>query len=351
MADPIYDKLAAALNARGTYVPAVTCQEFYDLAEFLFTPEEAAIVCAMPIEYATVDEIAANLGAKEVKKVAAQLETMGDKGLIHIKEAGGKKLYEGLPFVPGLFEFQLMKGIVDERSKKWAVLLSIYSKAVKREFMSGKPPKIEKSAPGRKVPVDKEIRQLTSPIPYKEMKQLILDTELIAAGTCVCRHQGNLLGKPSNEPMGNCMVFGESALFSIERGFTKKLSKDDALKVLEEAEEAGLVHNYTNSPGQFTNLLCNCCGCHCFILRGMKNAPAPSQMVNARYLVHINQDDCTACEACIDRCRVNALKMENGKLVRDEQRCIGCGLCMWACPADALYLEPREAGKIPLLKC
>jgi electron transport complex protein RnfB len=111
------------------------------------------------------------------------------------------------------------------------------------------------------------------------------------------------------------------------------------------------VHNYVNNPGQFTNLLCNCCGCHCFILRGAKNAPAPSQMVKARYLVHIKQDDCTACEACIDRCWVKALKMENGKLAREEQRCIGCGLCMWACPADALYLEPREAGKIPLLKC
>jgi len=351
MADAIYDKLAAALNARGTYVPAVTCKEFYDLAEFLFTPEEAAIACAMPIDYATVDEIATNLGTNDLKKLSAQLETMGDKGLIHIKGKGGKKLYEGLPFVPGLFEFQLMKGIVDERSKKWAVLLNDYSKAVKREFMSGKPLKIEKSAPGRKVPVDKEIKPLTSPIPYKEMKQLILDTELIAAGTCVCRHQGNLLGKTSNEPMGNCMVFGESALFSIERGFTKKLNKDEALKVLEEAEEAGLVHNYVNSPGQFTNLLCNCCGCHCFILRGLKNAPAPSQIVNARYLAHIKQDDCTACEACIDRCRVKALKMENGKLVRDEQRCIGCGLCMWACPTDALYLEPREAGKVPLLKC
>jgi len=351
MVDAIYDKLAAALNARGTAVPAVACKEYYDLVEFLFTPEEAAIACAMPIDYANVEEIAANLGTKDVKKVAAQLETMGDKGLIHIKETGGKKLYEGLPFVPGLIEFQLMKGIVDDRSKKWAFLLNDYSKAIKREFMSGKTIKIEKSAPGRIVAVDKEVRQVACVIPYKEMKQLILDTEHIAAGTCVCRHQGNLLGKPSSEPMGNCMVFGESALFTVERGFTKRLSREEALKTLDEAEEAGLVHNYTNTPGQFTNLLCNCCGCHCFILRGAKNAPAPSKMVNARYLVHVNEDDCTDCEACLERCWMKALKMENGKLVRDELRCIGCGLCMWACPTDALYLEPREAGRVPLKKC
>ena len=351
MADAIYDKLAAALNARSTAVPAIPCKEYYDLAEFLFTAEEAAIACAMPIEYSTAEEIAANLGAGDLKKLAAQLETMGDKGLIHISEKDGRKLYEGLPFVPGLFEFQLMRGTVDERSKKWAELLRDYSKAIKREFMSGQPPRIEKSAPGRKVAVDQEIRHLTTTIPYQEMKQLILDTEHIAAGTCVCRHQGNLLGKTSTEPLGNCMVFGESALFSIERGFTKKLSREEALKVLDEAEEAGLVHNYVNNPGQFTNLLCNCCGCHCWIIKGARNSPAPSQMVNTRYLVHINQDKCTACEACIDRCWMKALKMEDGKLAREELRCIGCGICMWACPADALYLEPREAGKVPLLKC
>ncbi|MCX6004653.1 MAG: 4Fe-4S binding protein [Chloroflexi bacterium] len=351
MTNAIYDKLAAALNARGTAVPAVKCKEYYDLAEFLFTPDEADIVCAMPIEYATVEEIAANLDTKDIKKLAGQLETMGDKGLIHIKDKGGKKLYEGLPFVPGLFEFQLMKGVVDERSKKWAHLLLDYSKAVKREMMSATPPKLEKSAPGRKVLVEKDVVFVTSPIPYKEMKQLIMDTEHIAAGICVCRHQGNLIGKPSTEPMDNCMVFGESALFSVERGFTKMLTKEEALKRLDESEEAGLVHNYVDNPGQFTNLLCNCCGCHCWVIKGARNSPAPSKMANARYLVHINEDDCTTCEACIDRCWMKALKVENGKLVRDEIRCIGCGICMWVCPTDALYLEPREAGKIPLKKC
>jgi NAD-dependent dihydropyrimidine dehydrogenase PreA subunit len=38
----------------------------------------------------------------------------------------------------------------------------------------------------------------------------------------------------------------------------------------------------------------------------------------------------------------------DGKLVREELRCIGCGICMWVCPTDALLLEPRPAGKIPL---
>jgi NAD-dependent dihydropyrimidine dehydrogenase PreA subunit len=351
MANAVYDKLAAALNARNTAVPAIKCKEYYDLVEFLFTPEEAAIFCAMPVEYATIDEIAANLGTKDMKKLASQLEVMGDKGLIHIKGTDGKKMYEALPFVPGIFEFQLMSGVVDERSKKWAFLLRDYSKAIPRELMSSAPPKIEKSAPGKKVHVEKEVTHLTSVIPYAEMKQLIRDTEYIGAGTCVCRHQGNLIGKPSSEPLGNCMVFGESAKFPIERGFVKRVTKDEALKRLDEAEKAGLVHTYVNNPGEYTNIQCNCCGCHCWIIKGLKRSPAPSQMISARYLVQLKEEDCTSCEACISRCWVQALKMEDGKLTRDEKRCIGCGLCMYVCPTEALYLEPREAGKIPLKKC
>jgi Fe-S-cluster-containing hydrogenase component 2 len=45
---------------------------------------------------------------------------------------------------------------------------------------------------------------------------------------------------------------------------------------------------------------------------------------------------------------MDALKMADGKLTRDENRCIGCGICMWVCPTEALKLEPRPAGKIPL---
>ncbi len=350
MANAIYDKLAAALNARTTAIPAIPCEEYYAFVEFLFTPEEAAIACAMPIDYATVEEIAASLGEKDLKKLAAQLETMGDKGTIHIKEKNGVKIYEGLPFVPGLIEFQLMRGIVDERHKKIAFLLRDYSKAIKREMMSGTPPILQKAVAGKQIKVDREIPHVTTVVPYKEVKELINSAEYIAAGTCVCRHQGNLIGKPSSEPMNVCMVVGESAEFAVERGFTKRLTREEALKRLDEAEEAGLVHNYANSPDHFTNLLCNCCGCHCWIIKGAKNSPFPSQMVSARYLVQIDQDNCTTCEACVSRCWMQALKVEDGKLTRDEVRCIGCGLCMWVCPTEALSLEPRAAGKVPLKK-
>jgi NAD-dependent dihydropyrimidine dehydrogenase PreA subunit len=348
MVDPAYEKLAGALNARSTAFPAVKCDEFYDLVGFLFTPQEAAIVVAMPLDLSDIEEIAGNIPTKDLKKLEGQLEIMADKGLIHIRERNGVKMYEALPFVPGITEFQLMRGIVDERHKKIATLLRDYSKAMIRTMLSANAPPIESSAPGRKVPVDRQIDDKSTIVPFQELKELLMRTEYISVGTCICRHQGALLGRPSSKPVNNCMVLGESAKFAAERGFTTRLTKEEAIKLIEEAEDAGLIHSFANSPDRFTNLLCNCYKDLCLIIRMTGKSPAPSTAVNARYLVRIKQDDCTNCEACIPRCQMDALKMVDGKLTRDEIRCIGCGICMWVCPTDALVLEPRPASKIPL---
>jgi Na+-translocating ferredoxin:NAD+ oxidoreductase subunit B len=348
MVDPVYEKLPAALNARSMAFPAVKCDAFYDLVSFLFTPEDAAIFVAMPLGLATVDEIAESLSVKDTKKLAGQLEIMADKGLIHIRERNGTKVYEALPFVPGITEFQLMRGIVDERHKKIATLLRDYAKGMFAALMSSNPPPMESYAPGKKVSVDKEIDHKTTIVPLNELKELLMQTDYISVGTCICRHQAALLGKPSEKPVNNCMILGESGKFAAERGFTTRLTKEEAIKRIEEAEEAGLIHSFANSPDLYTNLLCNCYKDRCMIVRGVSKSPIPSMAVNARWLVKINENDCTGCEACIPRCQMDALKMDNGKLTRDEKRCIGCGICMWVCPADALTLESRPAGKIPL---
>ena len=295
-----------------------------------------------------INNTADHIAAKNLKKLASELETMADKGLIHTREREGKKVYEALPFVPGITEFQLMRGIVDERHKKIAALLRDYARAMIKTLMSADAPKLEASAPGKKIPVNQEIEHKTTIVPLAELKELIKKTEYISVGTCICRHQGALLGRPSSKPVNNCMILGESAQFATERGFTTRMTQDEAIKRLEEADAAGLIHSYANSPDLYTNLLCNCYKDLCMIVKGVSRSPVPSQSVNARWVIRIREDDCTACEACIPRCQMDALKMVDGKLVRNELRCIGCGICMWDCPTDALVLEPRPAGKVPL---
>ena len=223
--DTAYEKLIGALNARGTSMPAINCPEYFALVEEILTQQEAVIACAMPLGYSSLEDIAENLKATDLEQLDRRLETMADKGLVELKKANGKKVYQFLPFIPGIIEYQFMKGTVDERSKKIARLYRAYSKALGNAFRSAEPPKVEKSAPARKIPVDKGITSQAVVWPYSVTRQAILDAEYVSAGTCMCRHQGALMDKPCTKPSDNCMLFGETARFAAERGFSKALNQ------------------------------------------------------------------------------------------------------------------------------
>ena len=54
---------------------------------------------------------------------------------------------------------------------------------------------------------------------------------------------------------------------------------------------------------------------------------------------------CKQCDnpVCISVCKPKALTRENGVVVLDEKRCIGCGRCAKSCPFNAIFIdeEPR----------
>ncbi len=344
MAREVYDKLAEALNARSMAYPSIPCQEFYILAEELFTPEYAEIAARMPIEPVSAQELAARIEVADVAQLTRQLDDMVSRGLVRVKEESGKKLYELMPLVPGIVELQFMHGRTDERTKHLAQLFRNYSKAMKNMVPPTSTPVRAEQPGARRIAVNQEVHSKTTILPYEEVMKLIDKAEYIAAGTCVCRHQGDLLSRPCDKPKANlCMIFGASAQFAQSYGFVKLISREEARQRIDEAEKAGLVHSYANSQDKYIDLLCNCCGCHCFILRGTKRSPLPSRFVIASWVIEINEDACVSCGACVDRCWMEALKMEGDSLVRDANRCIGCGICRHVCPTDALKLVPREA--------
>ncbi|MEK6796339.1 MAG: DUF362 domain-containing protein [Spirochaetota bacterium] len=51
---------------------------------------------------------------------------------------------------------------------------------------------------------------------------------------------------------------------------------------------------------------------------------------------HIDREECTACEACIRNCPVNAIALHDGKARIDEAICIGCGECITVCAFSAV---------------
>jgi ferredoxin len=48
------------------------------------------------------------------------------------------------------------------------------------------------------------------------------------------------------------------------------------------------------------------------------------------------KEECTGCEACVDECPADAIKMVDEIAVIDAEACTECNDCIAACPAEAI---------------
>jgi Na+-translocating ferredoxin:NAD+ oxidoreductase RNF subunit RnfB len=118
------------------------------------------------------------------------------------------------------------------------------------------------------------------------------------------------------------------------------ISQEEAHRILDLAEEEGLVHCSSNL-GRYVDFICNCCVCHCIILQTVVSAAMPNAAATSAYMVMVEDDSCMGCGECVERCQMKALVMEGDLVIRDADRCIGCGLCVSTCPTAALSMIPR----------
>jgi Pyruvate/2-oxoacid:ferredoxin oxidoreductase delta subunit len=343
MADQVYTKLMQRFARKNVRYPGMDIPEFYEMVSELFTPEQASVASSMPHGPTTAEQLAPTL-ATSVEEVERVLESMADDGLCISSSLDGAQIYVLPPFVPGIFEFQFMRGTRTEKDLKLARLIHRFKEAV--DAVNGIP---EISFPStRVITVDQKIEVGHQVRTFDQMSAHLESADPIAVCTCYCRHEAQLLDESDTcgKPNDVCMSFGMGARYAIDRGMGREVSKQEALEIITRSEQAGLVHCSINR--QNIDFVCNCCADHCIILQTALAQPKPGLALNSGFQPSISQEECTVCEQCIDDCPATALAMsEDDALVVDLDRCFGCGVCATVCPTEAIALIAKPGYPEP----
>lgn len=313
----------------------------------------------------TAEELTASSGFSQ-EKVERLAGSLASKGLLFNQpSSAGIMVYRLLPLMTvGLMEYKFMGKLQGTKEEKdlaelFQRLLDEVRDQIQANYdalvpMLKSAPPVDRTVPARRTEEGKKIRIIPleksvkvpeeSILPSQSVEDIIGKFDEIAVGHCFCRNRRAALGEPcrTDAPVENCFTFGKSARHTSAQGFARMVSKEEALKIMKEAEEAGLVHKAyhpLSKESRPETSICNCCKDCCDTLRLWREGAFP--LNNSTYhLSVIDQEACVGCGACVERCPTEAISLsDEGTAVRDENACFGCGVCARFCPEEAISLK------------
>lgn len=322
--------LFRALAARLDYPDSPTLP---DALAMIVTSEEAEWLLALP---ATPASLATRTGQPE-PRIAGALHDLYMRGLVLIRETTPDGPVYFFPGVGQLMDHVLFDGRYDALGERF---FDLWRDFYNNEFVHGMPQDSDWGF--RVIPVEKTIESTSFVLPYEQTSGLIRSARRIAVQSCPCRKRE----RRCDNPIEMCVSLNDLADYVLYRDLGRELTADEALALLREAEERGLIHEVDNIDQ--AHVICNCCPCCCVLFRGVVHHGLRSAIVKSRFRAQVDPDLCTDCGVCLERCHFGALAPADGVVTVDPAECYGCGLCASACPFEAITLmEVREPSHIP----
>jgi electron transport complex protein RnfB len=345
----IYERLAAAQEALPHGFPRTPSRVEMKLIKMSFTPEEVSLAGQLTRFPETAADIAKRVGMDEAD-VTVLLESLIPRRLVRLDSPGmsapglappaeGVKKYRLGPFLVGWYEANMRL-----LGKEFAELFEQY-------VIEGGGERILSPRPGALgvVPVRGSLKpeQMAVMESHLDIDAHFKRHERFLVIPCVCKRERELQGHyDCKMPMKRCGFVGLPPQTPL--GETV-LSREEADKLLRELEQMGHVHmafyGFTmgaESP-QFVGT-CNCCSDCCGVIHGQKLAGLEEGAQKSNYRAVIDPEECISCGACIDRCPVDAIAVDEDEKSKVERaKCIGCGVCVIDCPTDAIELVPVSA--------
>ena len=337
MSDSLYRRLQQQLNQYSMGFPEAESGVEIEILRSLFSEKDAGLFTQMSPFLETPDAVAGRLD-RPVDDVFGELDDMAERGLLFRVIKGDQRKYAAIPFVHGIFEFQVGDMSRDLAEKIQAYFDEVFHQAMRRSgdlFL-------------RTIPVNRSIDADLRIASYDDAVEVLKDIDKIVVADCICRVHAGRLEEDCGKPLEVCFLFGSMGQYYVDRGMGRQISPDEAVSILETCHEAGLVTQPASSqnPGG----MCNCCGDCCGVLRALNKHPRPVEMVFSNYLAQVTIEDCTGCETCLELCQMAAIRVDAEGLAEvNRDGCLGCGLCVTDCPTEAIKLiaKPEQELRVP----
>jgi len=310
---------------------------FHAILECVMTPEEAEFLLGLPAPYA---DLAAKYNISEAQ-VEERIHGLATRGLVTASRKGYR-----YPRDPGTLHDNILASapqfIPAEVPKLWMELYE--GEEWWKEIavnLGGIGDKILRVIPAmRSIPPDLKLLPVESAVDIIQAHK-----DLISVRRCCCR----VGAQRCDHPLEVCIQFGKRAEYDLYRGSGRKISADEAIQIELMAEDAGLMPNVTNlNIMEALEYICCCCGCACMCMNPtLRYGNVNDVLATSRFIVRVDNEKITAAdaEAARARCYFDAIDVQpvagskKPKVAINEEKCVGCGLCVPVCESGAITME------------
>jgi ferredoxin len=339
----VYRELQRHLDKQPVGYPADRSGSDLRLLIHHFSEDEARVALGMTYRYETTESIYDRIKdyGFSMEQLNEMLDSMSSRLSIMQRESDGVLYYCLLPLVVGMYE-----GKVFNMDPEYVKAYNDYAHSMQHGFSFISTEVFQM----RTIPIEKSIETKHHVLPYDNITEIIESAEdPFFIIECTCRKRKAILNEPCTQTARRetCMVLGDLAKLMMKYSHGRRIDKDEALNILRKSQEEGLVLQTYNM--QKPEVICACCRCCCEILSIHKMLVNPVNFWTTNFHAVTDNEKCVGCRLCMKKCSVDAISFDKKKkkvLIRRD-RCIGCGNCVPVCRAEALKLERNKETAVP----